>query len=109
MCGDEAERIVLAVDEACSNVVKYRSAAIDPGAIDVTVKIDGQRVWVRIGRFCRAGDVDKIKPRDLADIRPGGLGTALIAGVMDRVEFEPEPDHAGCMALVLERRIGGAA
>jgi anti-sigma regulatory factor (Ser/Thr protein kinase) len=60
-------------------------------------------VRLRIGSFCRARDCAAIKPRELQDVRPGGLGTSFIERLMDRVAFEPEPDRPDCVALVLEK------
>ena len=99
----DAERLVLAIDEACSNVIKYRCDTIDDGQVTVTIERGERVLRVRIGQFCRADDVDKIKPRDLADVRPGGLGTSFIQQIMDRVLYQEEPSAPGCVALVLEK------
>ena len=105
-CGcAEAEPIVLALDEACANLIKHRCATIEDGRIRVSAELDEGAVRFRVGRFCASGDIGKIKPRDLADIRPGGLGTSFIAQIMDRVDYEEEPGQPGCMALVLEKRV----
>ncbi len=98
----EPERIVLALDEACSNVVKHRCPSIDDGQLRVSLRIDGQRTVCRIGGFCAAKDVDQIKPRPLAEVRPGGLGTSFIAQIMQRVGYEPDPESEGGLALVME-------
>ena len=37
----------------------------------------------------------KVKPRDLNDIRPGGLGTHFMRETMDEVEFLISPDGGG--------------
>ena len=102
----DGDRLVLALDEACANLLRHRCASIDDGRLDVRFGLDGELLRVRVGRFCVAGDVDKIRPRDLEDVRPGGLGTSFIEQIMDRVVFEPEPDGAGSMALLMEKRIG---
>lgn len=101
----EAERIVLAIDEACSNVIKYRCPTIDDGAIDVHLDLSPAALRVRIGRFCRTAEIDRIKPRALDDVRPGGLGTSFIAQIMDRVEFAADPEVPDCVALVLEKNL----
>jgi sigma-B regulation protein RsbU (phosphoserine phosphatase) len=103
----EPENVLLALDEACANVVKHRYGPVDDGVIRVRAEIGGDRLRLRIGRFCQRSDVPKIKPRDLGDVRPGGLGTSFIAQTMDRVEFEPEPGQPGFLALVLCRNLKG--
>lgn len=107
-CRDK-ERVVLALDEACSNVIRYRCHTIDDGQIRVSADLEPELVRFRIGRFCKPEDIGKIKPRDLADVRPGGLGTSFIAQIMDRVAYERDPDQPGCLALVLEKSLRSTA
>ena len=101
--GADAGKLILALDESCANVVKHRSGALDGGLVHVRLELLPDRVRIRIGDFCGENDVDKIKPRDLADIRPGGLGTHFVGEIMDRVAFEPEPKSPGRLALVMEK------
>jgi len=103
-CSDP-EPVILALDEACSNVIRYRCGTIDDGIVKVVAELAPGSLRFRIGRFCKPQDLDKIKPRDLADVRPGGLGTSFIAQIMDRVDYEPDPDDPDCLALVLEKKI----
>ena len=103
-CADP-EPVILALDEACSNVIRYRCQTIDDGALEVTAELEPGSLRFRIGRFCKPQDIQKIKPRDLADVRPGGLGTSFIAQIMDRVEYEQDPDDPDCLALVLEKTL----
>ena len=103
--GEEAGMLLLALDEACSNVVKHRNKALVEGQMHVRVEISDERVRFRIGDFCAEKDIPNIKPRELADVRPGGLGTHFIAEIMDRVAFDPEPDAPGRVALVLEKAV----
>ncbi len=109
--GDETDRLVLALDEACSNVVRHRSPAIACRTLDVRAEFTPGAVRFRIGTFCSREDLPSIKPRDLADVRPGGLGTHFIERIMDRVSYEEEPDRPGCLALMLEKALppAGAA
>lgn len=103
--GEESNMLILVLDESCSNIVKHRSGVLDEGLIHVRVEVLPDSLRIRIGDFCGKEDVPNIKPRDLEDIRPGGLGTHFINQIMDRVEFEPEPDAPGRLALVMEKSI----
>jgi anti-sigma regulatory factor (Ser/Thr protein kinase) len=54
----------------------------------VTV-IDGRdRLTVRLRDFGKKADARKIAPRDLKDIRPGGLGTHFIRTVFDTMCYD---------------------
>lgn len=103
--GDETDMIVLALDESCSNVLKYRPHESGEACLQVKAELERDVVRFRIENFCRCEDVPKIKPRDLAAVRPGGLGTHFVKRIMDKVEFEPESDRPGHMALVLEKAL----
>ena len=102
---EEAGRLVLALDEACSNIIKHCDG--DPAGKRVTVQaaIGDAGVRFRVRDYCGAEDIPNIKPRDLGTLRPGGLGTHFIGAIMDRMTFEPEPDRDGRVALVLEKAI----
>jgi sigma-B regulation protein RsbU (phosphoserine phosphatase) len=104
---EEAASVVLALDEACSNIVKHRARIRGRDEIDVRMEVEPAAVRFRIGCFCAQQDVPRIRPRDLADLRPGGVGTRLIGQIMDRIEYEPDPTTPGLMVLVLEKRLQG--
>lgn len=50
---------------------------------------------VLIRDFAAPVDVDRIKSRELDDVRPGGLGVHFIREVMDEMEYLPPPDGQG--------------
>lgn len=102
---DDPDDIVLALDEACANVVKHRCPTLDDGRIEVSAEVDGEALRLRISRFCRAGEVATIKPRPWDDEHPGGLGAGIVEKVMDRVEYELDPTGGGSVALVLEKKL----
>jgi anti-sigma regulatory factor (Ser/Thr protein kinase) len=102
------QMLILAVDEACSNMIKH--ADDDPAGrrIEVhgTLGPDGARF--RLPGFCCQEDVPRIKPRDLTNPAPGGLGTHFISRIMDRVQFEPDPASKAGVALVMEKSLPAA-
>ena len=105
---DEVRQLTLAIDEACSNVIKHgQSWFLPKGTISVEMRDGKRKTVVIIHNFCKMKDVDKIKPRDLDDIKPGGLGTHFIAEVMDKFEFVPDAEQEGRMALVMTKNTPG--
>lgn len=94
-CGfgkETIQDVVLAVDEACQNVIRHAYDGIKNGEIIVSISRDEQSLIIRIRDFAQRVDQSKIHPRDLDDIRPGGLGTHFIKEVMDKVEFKVPGD-----------------
>lgn len=107
---EEGDKIVLAVDEAITNVIKH---AYD-GAADRPIEISVQCLYEQAARpglrvsirdYGRCVDPAKIKGRDLEDVRPGGLGVHIIKSVMDRVDYAPQP--RGGTLLIMEKTRGG--
>jgi len=95
-CGTDVTRdVVIAVDEACQNVIRHAYQGAPDGEVVLEVRREDDQVVILLRDFARAVDVKKIKPRDLDDLRPGGLGTHFIREVMDEVDFMPLPISEG--------------
>jgi anti-sigma regulatory factor (Ser/Thr protein kinase) len=99
------EQVVLALDECCANIIRHRCDLLDDQKIRIDCERSADRLTFRIGRFCLASDVDSIHPRDLKEVRPGGLGTRFVNEIMSRVTYHPDPEFPGAMVLVLEKQL----
>ncbi|HEX6810567.1 MAG TPA: ATP-binding protein [Planctomycetota bacterium] len=97
--------VVLALDEACANVVAHRARHLGRDDVELRIELWPDRVRFRLAAFCAAADLPAIRPRDLAEVRAGGLGTHFVGQLMDRVDYEPDPQCPGAMALLLEKRL----
>ncbi len=89
-----ARDIVIAVDEACQNIVRHAYAGQGGPAV-LECRLVGGDLEILLSDSAPAVDPATIKPRDLDDIRPGGLGVHFIRTVMDTVEFQPSPTGVG--------------
>jgi len=101
---EQAEQMTLALGEACTNIIQHRGESMGSDPIDVVAELAPELARFRIGPYCRSEDVSSIKPRDLDDVRPGGLGSHFIEQIMDRIDYEPECNRPSCRTLVLEKR-----
>lgn len=87
-CGDKlAADLVIAVNEACMNIMQHAYKGDVNGQIVLEVLRVGQVLEFRLRDFAAPADLDQIRPRDLADVRPGGLGTHFIRAIMDDCEY----------------------
>jgi len=84
----DSSKIVLAVDEACSNVIRHAYGNKSGLPIIITCHILPTKLEITMVDQGEAADVPSIKPRQLNDIRPGGLGVHIIRTVMDEVHYE---------------------
>tara|TARA_R100001129_G_scaffold173412_6_gene144887 strand:+ start:2089 stop:3861 length:1773 start_codon:yes stop_codon:yes gene_type:complete len=104
-CEDEmTEQVILAVDEACQNVVRHAYGGRADGEIAVELRRDGEDFVVELQDFAAPVDTGRVKGRDLDDIKPGGLGVHLIREIMDDVQFVTPPAGVGNL-LQLRKRL----
>jgi sigma-B regulation protein RsbU (phosphoserine phosphatase) len=103
-CGETLARdLVIGVDEACQNVIRHAYGGDPEGEMIVEIRRKGDELIILLRDFAPPVDVDKIRPRDLDDLRPGGLGTHLIDQVMDEVAFLPPPPGGGNLLRMVKR------
>jgi sigma-B regulation protein RsbU (phosphoserine phosphatase) len=99
--------LVLAVDEACANIIRH---AYGPGrAGDIILEIDysaGELIF-RLRDFAAPVDRTVLRSRNVDELRPGGLGIHLIQEIMDSYEFL-EPAEGQGNVLVMRKRIDDA-
>ena len=96
---DTTDEIVLALTEACANVVRHSG---DEGAYEVAVRIDDDTcrvsVWDGGGGFEMPDLSQPVDPT--AD---GGAGLVLMRALVDELAFEQDPD--GRHRVTLEKRL----
>jgi anti-sigma regulatory factor (Ser/Thr protein kinase) len=84
---ETARRLILCVNEACTNVIKHSYDGPCDEPIEATFTIEGDDFKVQIRDYGKQCDIGQIKPRDLKDVKPGGLGTHFINEIMDEVNY----------------------
>jgi anti-sigma regulatory factor (Ser/Thr protein kinase) len=123
---NDVKQLCLAVDEACTNVIRHAYLGDQTKRIEVrlgihpvegtvpptaenrgTVPDSGTvpRLDVIVRDWGCKVDPASIKPRDLADVRPGGLGVHFIREIMDDVVYDPSGD---CTELRMTKRLSKA-
>ncbi|MFQ5764156.1 MAG: ATP-binding protein, partial [Rhodospirillales bacterium] len=103
-CEDDLSRdIVIAVDEACQNVIRHAYGGAADGEIALEIRREGDELIILLRDFAETIDTDKVRPRDLGDLRPGGLGTHFMREVMDDVRFMPPPADGGNLLRMVKR------
>ena len=105
----EISNIKLAVDEACSNIIRHAYKEKEGGKITMEVGIGFADIMIKIIDYGTPFDFKGVKEPDLnqyVDIgKKGGLGIWLIKKVMSRVVYKAYPDHN---ELILYRRLSKA-
>ncbi len=87
-CSSElGEKLVIAINEACINVIQHAYKGDDSGEIVLEIHNNESQILFRIKDFAKPIDLDNIKPREYDDLRPGGLGVHFIREIMDECEI----------------------
>lgn len=92
---EKQEQIALAVDEACTNVIKHAHNFNARRLIDILIAIDEEKIKITITDKGRGFNIKAIEDPDLKkyaqESRHGGLGIYLIKTLMDDVQYEFKP------------------
>lgn len=85
---DETEKIILAIGEASMNIVQHAyKGGNEKKKIKVEIEIKEKKLFVHLFDQGKPVVPENIKPRDLKNIKPGGLGSFFIGEIMDEVKF----------------------
>lgn len=85
------ERLKLAVDEAAANIIRHAYGGSGKGEFQIIVSLRRGTLRFVLRDAAPAVDPATIRPRDLADCRPGGLGINFIDETMDDWCLRPRP------------------
>ena len=80
--------IVLAVGEACMNIIEHAYCDEDTGDIILEIERQDDNMIFRLTDFAhRKSCKEEMKGRPLEEVRPGGLGCHIINEIMDEVKL----------------------
>ena len=92
---DDVDKIQIAVDEACTNVIKHAYEEEGEDHIGIIIKIDYQKLAIIVTDRGKGFDPKSLElPRleaYLAELRVGGLGIYLMKTLMDEVDYDIQP------------------
>jgi sigma-B regulation protein RsbU (phosphoserine phosphatase) len=102
------DRIVLAVDEACTNIIRHAYRDCPPGSIVLRMTRERDLLGFELRDEAPCVDPTRIRPRDLSECKAGGMGVALIDQLMDAWHIEPLPSGRG-NKLVMQKHLKSKA
>jgi len=89
------DNIILAVDEACTNIIKHAYKLSPQGEILIKINYDENTFTITIIDYGKSFEPDRVPRPDLQkyyrEHRVGGLGMYLIKSLMDDVEYTTIP------------------
>ena len=101
-CSEECgEQVVLAVNEACMNIIQHGYRFAKGQHFTLCLGVDDDMLIAHLlDNGMPATDAD-LRPRDIDELRPGGLGVRFMRELMDDVSYQPAPDgFTNCLQLI---------
>lgn len=93
--------IVLIIDEACQNIIRHGYGGDSDQWIEIEMALEDFGLVILLRDFANPVDAAAIEPRDLDDVRPGGLGVHFIREIMDEIGYLPrEGDYGNLLRMV---------
>ena len=92
-------KLVLAVDEACTNIIRHAYKGETHHPIEMDIEARGNTWEVRLRDYGTRCDPSQLKGRELHEVRPGGLGLHFMRQAFDEVVFAPAPDKGTLLTL----------
>jgi anti-sigma regulatory factor (Ser/Thr protein kinase) len=83
----QTNEIVLAIDEACTNIIRYAYNDCRDGTIRLEIVKDQQQVIFRLHDHAKPVSKDCLEKTNNDPLKPGGLGVMLMQRVMNSVKF----------------------
>lgn len=96
--------LVIAVNEACMNIMEHAYKGDRSGEIVLEINDNGPTIEVVLTDFAAPVDLQQIHPRPIDELRPGGLGTFFIREIMDECAYT-HLEGAGGNVLRMVKRI----
>lgn len=94
---EEVSNIALAVDEACTNIIKHAYHFASDKDITIDVRMQAAEFEILISDKGQHFEPDKVAMPDmkeyLSKYKRGGLGMLLMRKLMDKVEYRIQPSR----------------
>jgi len=97
------QALVLAVDEASSNIIRHGHGGSSQALVQLKLRREGNELVFELLDEAPLADASRLRPRDLSECRPGGLGLNFIDRVMDRWSLTPRQDGPGNRLEMVKR------
>jgi anti-sigma regulatory factor (Ser/Thr protein kinase) len=107
---EEAFRIALAVDEACTNIIRYTFRKNSSHKIKIEINKIKNRFEIEVIDNGNPFNPSTVPPVNLEEYRQeykkGGLGIQIMRSIMDKIEYKPATSEVPYNILKLKKNMG---
>ena len=98
----DSSKVIIAVDEATQNVIRYAYNMEQDQTIEFFFrKTESSELEVKIRDYGKQIPLENIKPRDINDVKPGGLGVYFIKQCSKSSSYEHLPNGIGTQLTMI--------
>lgn len=102
----EVQSIVIAINEACMNIIQHAYHGDSSKPIRLFVEVDDEEVHFELLDCAAPIDLARVRGRSFDEVRPGGLGVNFINQLMHDVRYSHRTEQAGnCLRMTWKRRV----
>ena len=91
----EIQSIVIAVNEACTNIIRHAYHGDSSETILMLVDVSDDRVLFELLDHATPIDLASVCSQSIGELRPGGLGLSFINQLMQDVRYSHRTDETG--------------
>lgn len=95
--------LIIAVNEACMNIIQHAYKGDHSGEIVLEINNNETEIEVVLTDFAAPVDIADIRPRELHELRPGGLGTHFMNEIMDECAYTHLEGRGGNVLRMTKR------
>lgn len=99
LANEETEMVTLAIDEACTNIIRHTYEGCPDRTIALECSLADSEIVFELRDSGKRTDPERMKGRDLSEVRPGGLGVHFIQSIMDGMQLEYDPQAGNILRL----------
>jgi sigma-B regulation protein RsbU (phosphoserine phosphatase) len=104
----DAEYLALAIDEAAANIIRHTYGGRHDARMALEIRNLGDRLEFILDDWGPKVCEERIRPRSLDEVRPGGLGTFFIYSFMDQCSYDHDFKEGNRLKLVKFLKRNGA-
>lgn len=98
----DVDKVIIAVNEACMNIVQHANNGQYTGDINVSCDFDDQTLLINISDDAEFADINKLRPVNNNLLKPGGHGLHIIDKIMDSMVFSHKEGACGNILTMMK-------